>query len=79
MQVNGITTYIKLKIEEYVNEDIFTKDELDIINNVKKFFEKYTSSDIVTFSHEEKAFIETDFFKNISYEYAFDLNEMNND
>ena len=56
-----------------INEKIFSKDELRIINSVKKFFEKYKSTDIVKFSHEEKAFLETKFYDKISYDYAFDI------
>lgn len=56
-----------------INEQIFTKEEFQIINDVKNFFEKYKSREIVDFSHEEKAFIETEFYKKISYDYAFDI------
>lgn len=54
-------------------EEIFSKDELETIRKVKDFFKDFNSSKIVNFSHEEKAFIEPDFFDKISYEYAFDI------
>jgi DNA-binding transcriptional regulator YiaG len=59
-----------------INEQIFTKEEFQIINDVKKFFDKYKSRDIVDFSHEEKAFVETEFYKKISYDYAFDIDRV---
>lgn len=56
-----------------VDKNIFSKEELEILEKVKKYFEDYTVSDIVDFSHKEKAFIESKFYKKISYDYAFDI------
>lgn len=57
-----------------INNSEFTEEELKIVNDVKKYFNNYTSSDIVNYSHKEKAFIETDKLDKISYDYAFDIN-----
>jgi len=56
-----------------INYNIFRKDELDIINKVKSYFEDYKVKDIVDYSHKEKAFLETNMFDKINYDYAFDL------
>ena len=56
-----------------IDYSIFRKDELDIINKVKEYFKDYKVKDIVDYSHKEKAFIETNMFDKISYDYAFDL------
>ena len=55
-----------------INENI--SEELNILNKVKKKFAKFSSKDIVEFSHHEKAFTETEYYHKISYEYAFDIN-----
>lgn len=47
---------------------------IKIINQIKEYFKSYSSKDIVNFSHKEKAFIETNEFDEISYDYAFDIN-----
>lgn len=56
------------------DSSLFTEDELSILKLVKTKFKKYGSKDIVDYSHREKAFTETDFYRRISYEYAFDIN-----
>ena len=56
------------------DKNIFDKEEMNILNKVKEFFKDFKSKEIADFSHEEKAFIETDFTKNISY--AFDINRI---
>ena len=45
-----------------------------MIKKVKSFLESYSSSKIVNFSHQEKAFTETEMNKKISYDFAFDIN-----
>ena len=69
--------YHNIKQIAKINELVFTKEELDTINKVKKFFKNYKSRDIVNFSHEEKAFTETEMYKKISYDYAFDISRIN--
>lgn len=53
---------------------LFTNEELEILTKVKIKFSKLGSKDIVDYSHQEKAFTETKFYKKISYDYAFDIN-----
>lgn len=56
-----------------IDETVFTNEELDIIDKVIEFFKNYKSKEIADFSHEEKAYIETNFSDKISYDYAFDI------
>jgi putative zinc finger/helix-turn-helix YgiT family protein len=56
-----------------LNDKDFTKDELDILKQVKNYFKEYSVKDIEEFSHKEKAFTETDKCQKISYDYAFDI------
>lgn len=58
------------------NEKIFGKDELNILNKVKKYFFTFNSKKIEEFSHEEKAYIDTKSNDLISYEYAFDIDRI---
>lgn len=44
------------------------------MKKVKEYFKDFNSQKIVEFSHNETAFIKTKFYKNISYDYAFDIN-----
>lgn len=76
IEFNNEYEYHKIKRLVDINKDVFTNDELKIINDVKSFFSKYKSKDIVALSHEEKAFTETKFYQKISYDYAFDINRI---
>ena len=58
------------------NTQIFSKEELKVIKKVKAFFSTYKVKDIVSFSHQEKAFTDTEFYKKISYDYSFDINRI---
>lgn len=58
---------------EKPNTKDFAKEELDIINRVIKYFKNYSSKKIVDYSHKEKAFTDTKENNLISYDYAFDL------
>lgn len=58
---------------------LFNSDELKILETVKHKFNNYSVKDIVEFSHKEKAFIETDFYNKISYDYAFDIESFETD
>lgn len=62
---------IKSKIEPDLS--IFRKEEIEIINKIKDYFKDYSVSEIVEYSHKEKAFLETKEGSKISYDYAFDL------
>lgn len=84
--VDGVIDYNVEFINDYENHNIhgrvdidysvFSKEELEIINKVDSFFKNFNSKDVVNFSHEEKAFTDTEFFKNISYDYAFDIDRI---
>lgn len=54
------------------NKKIFTKDELDSMTKIKEKFKNLSSKDIVEYSHQEKAFLNNDYYK-ISYDYSFDI------
>ena len=54
---------------------IFTKEELDLIDKVKSYFKEFTSSEIVNYVHQEKAFLDSEFCKAIRYDYAFDISD----
>ena len=65
--------YHEISSKKNYNKEEFSKKEIEILNKVKDYFKDFTSSEIVEFSHKEKAFINTEYFKNISYDYAFDI------
>lgn len=60
------------------DKSFLNEEEIKIIEKVKHFFENFNSQKIVEYSHQEKAFIETNFFEKISYDYAFDLKDLKN-
>ena len=50
------------------NNDIeLESDEIDLIDKVMKFFEKYTATDIKDYSHKEKAYINKKDFDSLDY------------
>lgn len=53
-------------------------EEIKIVESVKQFFETFNCQKIVEYSHQEKAFTETNLFEKISYDYAFDLKDLEN-
>ena len=55
------------------DSSLFTEDELKVMNKIKKKFKDYNSKEIVDYSHKEKAFLETNFYEKISYNYAFEM------
>ena len=67
--------YVKEKISglKKINYNVFDEDELKMIEEVKKYFKNYNSSEIAEYSHQEKAFKETKNNESISYDYAFDI------
>lgn len=69
--------YHNILAKDKINTEIFNKKELEIIEKIKKHFQKYSSNELVEVSHKEKAFKNTDYYKKISYEYAFDINTIN--
>ena len=58
------------------DKNVFDDYELNTLEKVKDYFLNYKSKQIADFSHEEKGYIETDFSKNISYDYAFDIDRL---
>lgn len=63
----------KISAKEKFDKKIFNKEELKILNVVKNKFKDFNSKDIVNFSHQEKAFLETEYLNKISYDLAFDI------
>lgn len=55
------------------DSSLFDEEELKALELVKEKFKKFSSKEIVDFSHKEKAFISTKMFDKISYDYAFDI------
>lgn len=62
---------ILLNRETEINN--LTQEEKKLIDKIKKYFEKFSVKEIVQFSHNEKAYIETQPKEIISYDYSFDL------
>lgn len=65
--------YHKIVGKKKFDNSVFSKKELEIIHKIKDTFKNYSSKEIVEASHKEKAFIETEFYQEIDYSYAFDL------
>lgn len=58
-------------------EELFSNAELDILHKIANTFKETTTNDIVQLSHLESAWKDNKDKKNIiSYEYAFDLNQI---
>lgn len=55
------------------NKSIFSKEELDTMMKVKNQFKNFGSKEIADYSHNEDAFIKTDYYDKISYDYAFNI------
>ena len=53
-----------------------TLEEINILKQVKNKFLSFGSKDIVNFSHQEKAFTNTKFYNKISYDFAFDIDDL---
>ena len=68
--------YHKIISLKKFDSKLFDSKEVEVLKRVKEYFKKFNSKDITEFSHEEKAFTETKFAKNISYDYAFDINRI---
>lgn len=62
---------------EKFNPEIFTKNELDILEKVGKNFSGMKTKQVIDFSHNEKAWIENESERKlISYNYAFDIEQI---
>ena len=57
------------------NSEIFTEMELEVLNAITERFKNASTSEIIDFSHKEKAWIDNNSARKlIDYEYSFDLN-----
>lgn len=74
--IKGDYECYNIKAKQSFNKDIFNEEELKILEKVKNRFKDYSSKNIVDFSHKEKAFTDTNYYENISYDYAFDINSI---
>jgi hypothetical protein len=71
----GIGEQFKLNQKRKFNPELFSEDELIILERVAKRFKNTTTNEIIKISHREKAWIENKTGnKIIDYNYSFDLN-----
>ena len=66
--------YYEIAAKKKFNKDLFTKEELDVLDKIKKYFKDYNVKKIVDYSHKEKAYTDTNDCAKISYDYSFDIN-----
>ena len=66
--------YYEIAAKKKFNKDLFTKEELDVLAKIKKYFKDYNVKKIVDYSHKEKAYTDTNDCAKISYDYSFDIN-----
>lgn len=59
-----------------IDENVFLKDELSVLELVADKFKDYRSKQIVDYMHEEKAYVETSDHELIPYSLAKDLKEL---
>ena len=65
------------KKDRSFNANLFTKSELDTLEKVADVFKETSTNDIITLSHLEEAWKQNEKNKRvISYEYAFELNQL---
>ena len=71
----GTGEQFKPNANKQFNTDLFTENELAILNDVAIRFENASTNEIIETSHKEKAWIENEKeHKLIDYNYSFDLN-----
>ena len=75
---NNVFGYRFNKVEnKKFNPDIFSSNELDILNLVCAKFSNMNTSDVIEFSHKEKACLENESERKfIDYKYAFDIEQI---
>jgi putative zinc finger/helix-turn-helix YgiT family protein len=61
--------------EKYISKERgnlsdFSDSEIKVLSTIKEFFKDYSAKDISKYSHEERAYLETDEQALISYDYA---------
>ena len=66
--------YYEIAAKKKFNKELFTKEELDVLAKIKKYFKDYNVKKIVDYSHKEKAYTDTNDCAKISYDYSFDIN-----
>lgn len=66
--------YYEIVAKKKFSKDLFTKEELDVLDKIKKYFKDYNVKKIVDYSHKEKAYTDTNDCAKISYDYSFDIN-----
>jgi len=67
----------KAKIDRKFNAELFAKNELEVLEKVATVFKETSTNDIIERSHLEEAWKKNAKDKNVlSYEYAFDLNQI---
>lgn len=66
----------KVEDEEF-NSELFTQNEIDILEKVCSSFSEMTTKQIIDFSHNEKGWIQNENGRNlIDYNYAFDIEQL---
>jgi hypothetical protein len=75
---NGYTgEQFKAKKERSFKADLFSVSELEVLSKVASVFKATTTTDIIELSHLEEAWKKNEKDKSvISYEYAFELNQI---
>lgn len=72
---HGIGEQFTPRQDRVFNSDLFTLDELEVLEAVSKRFERVSTKQIVDISHKERAWIENkDEKKLIDYNYSFEMN-----
>lgn len=67
----------KAKKERPFNAGLFTDSEIEVLEKVSTIFKSISTNDIIKLSHTEEAWKRNEKNKNnISYEYAFELNQL---
>lgn len=69
----GETSAYRFELKDMPTFDIFSNEDVDILDNVAEKLGKMSTNEIVDFMHQEKAYIKTAPFEPISFEYAHEL------
>lgn len=71
----GIGEQFKPNTNRQFNADLFSTDEISVLETILKRFRSTSTNEIIEISHREKAWIENESEKKlIDYNYSFDLN-----
>ena len=73
VEYNNDYECINISSNKKFNANLFTEDELAIMQKVKEKFEDFGSKAIADYSHKEKGYLNTKFSDEISYDYALDI------